>query len=112
MLAIRLASMRKFSASSLNDKWMQLRYKEWEGERGKGKTQLQNATDADLFLKKFYSPFSGTWWDKAYADSIFKALPDNTAKQIKPTNKIDNISKNSFLPFALNVLSSHALICL
>lgn len=77
-----LASMRKFSASSLNDKWMQLRYKEWEGERGKGKTQLQNATDADLFLKKFYSPFSGTWWDKAYADSIFKALPDNTAKQI------------------------------
>ena len=77
-----LASMRKFTASVLNDKWMQTRYKEWEGERGKGKTQLQNPTDADMFLKKFYSPFSGTWWDKAYADSIFKALPDNTAKQI------------------------------
>ena len=40
-----LANMRKFSASALNDKWMQVRYKEWEGERGKGKTQLQNATD-------------------------------------------------------------------
>jgi len=77
-----LANMRKFSASALNDKWMQVRYKEWEGERGKGKTQLQNATDADLFLKKFYSPFSGTWWDKAYADAVLKALPDNTAKQI------------------------------
>ena len=77
-----LANMRKFTASSLNDKWMQTRYKEWEKERGKDKTQLQNPTDADLFLKKFYSPFSGTWWDKAYADSIFKALPDNTAKQI------------------------------
>ena len=77
-----LVSMRKFTASPLNDKWMQLRYKEWEGERGKGKTQLQNPSDADLFLKKFYSPFSGTWWDKAYADSIFKALPDNAAKQI------------------------------
>ena len=77
-----LASMRKFTASPLNDKWMQTRYKEWEGERGKDKTQLQNPTDADLFLKKFYSPFSGTWWDKNYADSIFKALPDNTAKQI------------------------------
>ena len=77
-----LASMRKFTASALNDKWMQTRYKEWEGERGKGKTQLQNPTDADMFLKKFYSPFSGTWWDKAYADSISKALPDNTAKQI------------------------------
>ncbi len=77
-----LTSMRKFTASMLNDKWMQVRYKEWEGERGKGKTQLQNPTDADLFLKKFYSPFSGAWWDKAYADSIYKALPDNTAKQI------------------------------
>ncbi len=77
-----LASMRKFTASDINDKWMQTRYKEWEGERGKGKTQLQTAADADMFLKKFYSPFSGTWWDKAYADSIFKALPDNAAKQI------------------------------
>ncbi|MBQ9909098.1 MAG: chemotaxis protein CheW [Treponema sp.] len=77
-----LVSMRKFTASALNDKWMQNRYKEWEGERGKGKTQLQNPADADVFLKKFYSPFSGTWWDKAYADSIFKSLPDNTAKQI------------------------------
>ena len=77
-----LASMRKFSASALNDKWMQTRYKEWEGERGKGKTQLQSPTDADLFLKNFYSPCSDTWWDKAYADSIFKALPDNAAKQI------------------------------
>ena len=77
-----LATMRKFTASSLNDKWMQVRYKEWEQERGKGKTQLQNPSDADMFLKKFYSPFSGTWWDKNYADSIFKALPDNAAKQI------------------------------
>ena len=77
-----LASMRKFSASALNDKWMQTRYKEWEGEKGKGKTQLQSPADADSFLKKFFSPFSGAWWDKAYADSIFKALPDNTAKQI------------------------------
>ncbi len=77
-----LSSMRKFVASPVNDKWMQVRYKEWEGERGKGKTQLQNPADADMFLKKFFSPFSGTWWDKAYADSIFKALPDNAAKQI------------------------------
>ena len=77
-----LASMRKFTASPLNDAWMQTRYKAWEGERGKDKTQLQNPADADLFLKGFYSPFSGTWWDKNYADSVAKALPDNTAKQI------------------------------
>ena len=77
-----LASMRKFTASYINDKWMQSRYKDWEKERGKGKTQFQNTNDADLFLKGFYSPFSDTWWDKSYADSMFKALPDNAAKQI------------------------------
>uniref|UniRef100_UPI00388FCE31 chemotaxis protein CheW n=1 Tax=Treponema sp. TaxID=166 RepID=UPI00388FCE31 len=77
-----LASMRKFTASPLNDKWMQKRYKEWEKERGKDKTQLQSASDADIFLKDFFSSFSGTWWDKNYADSIYKALPDNAAKQI------------------------------
>ena len=77
-----LATMRKFTASALNDKWMQKRYREWEKERGKDKTQLQTAADADMFLKDFFSPFNGTWWDKAYADSVYKALPDNTAKQI------------------------------
>lgn len=77
-----LSSMRKFVASPLNDSWMQARYKEWEQERGSGKTQLQSPADADEFLKPFYSPCSGTWWDKNYADSVYKMLPDNTAKQI------------------------------
>lgn len=77
-----LATMRKFSVSLLNEDWLQKRFKEWENERGKGKTQFQTPADADAFLKPFYSPCNGTWWTKEYADSISNALPDNTAKQI------------------------------
>ena len=77
-----LSSMKKFIVTGLNEKWMQGRYTDWENERGKDKTQLQTASDADAFLKTFFSPCSGTWWSKEYADSIYKALPDNSAKQI------------------------------
>lgn len=77
-----LSSMKKFIVTGLNEKWMQERYTDWENERGKDKTQLQTASDADAFLKTFFSPCSGTWWSKEYADSIYKALPDNSAKQI------------------------------
>lgn len=77
-----LATMRKFSVSPLNQDWLNSRFKEWENERGKGKTQFQTPEDADSFLKSFYSPCNGNWWTKEYADSIYKALPDNTAKQI------------------------------
>lgn len=77
-----LASMKKFIVTGLNEEWMQDRYEDWESERGKDKTQLQNASDAESFLKSFYSPDSGTWWKKDYADAVYKALPDNSAKQI------------------------------
>lgn len=77
-----LASMRKFVVSPLNEGWIEKRFTEWESEHGKGKSQLQTAADADQFLKSFYSPCNGTWWTKDYADSIYKTLPDNAAKQI------------------------------
>lgn len=77
-----LASMRKFYVTGLNEKWMQGRYDSWEKERGKDKVQFQSAADADAFLKDFYSPASGAWWKKDYADAVYKALPENSAKQI------------------------------
>lgn len=77
-----LSSMKKFNVTGLNENWVEDRYADWESERGKDKTQLQTADDADAFLKSFYSPCSGTWWRKDYADAVFKALPDNSAKQI------------------------------
>lgn len=77
-----LSSIKKYFVTPLNEDWMQSRYEDWEGERGKDKTQLQNMNDADEFLKSFYSPYSGSWWKKDYIDAIMKALPDNSAKQI------------------------------
>ena len=81
-----LAQMRKFTASAINEPWLKARFDEWQKERSKDKIQLSSAEDADAFLKSFYSPCSGTWWTKEYADSIFKILPDNAAKQITVWN--------------------------
>lgn len=77
-----LADMRKFNVSPINEDWVKQRYTEWEKERGKDKTQLQDFNDCDNFLKPFYSSFTGEWWSKEYADAVLKALPDNAAKQI------------------------------
>ena len=87
-----LAQMRKFTASAVNEPWLKARFDEWQKERSKDKIQLSSAEDADGFLKSFYSPCSGTWWTKEYADSIFKILPDNAAKQIVVWNNVpDNM---------------------
>ena len=77
-----LRTYRKFTVTPLNEQWVNARFDSWKEERGKGKSQLQNENDADLFLSLFWSPCTGTWWTKAYADSVYKVLPDNTAKQI------------------------------
>ena len=77
-----LKTYRKFTVTPLNEQWVNARFDSWKEERGKGKSQLQNENDADLFLSLFWSPCTGAWWTKAYADSVYKALPDNTAKQI------------------------------
>jgi len=81
-----LKSFRKFNISSVNEKWTESRFDEWEKEKGEGKTQLQNEGDADAFIKPFYSRCNGTWWTKEYADAVYKALPENSAKQISVWN--------------------------
>ena len=81
-----LKSFRKFNISSVNEKWTESRFDEWEREKGEGKTQLQNEGDADAFIKPFYSRCNGTWWTKEYADAVYKALPENSAKQISVWN--------------------------
>ena len=68
--------------TQINENWVKHRYTEWASERGHDKTQLQNSEDADAFLSKFYSSFTGTWWSKDYADCIKNLLPENNAKQI------------------------------
>ncbi len=81
-IADSLQSLTKFSASPLNSGWMQKRYTEWKKEKGQNKTQLQNESDAQSFLKPFYSECTDDWWSEDYAEAIGKALPDNAAKNI------------------------------
>ncbi|MBQ2480410.1 MAG: chemotaxis protein CheW, partial [Treponema sp.] len=77
-----LKNLKKFYVSAVNEEWIKSRYEQWEKERGEGNTQLQNESDADEFLKPFFSKFNGTWWSEPYASEIAKALPDNPAKNI------------------------------
>lgn len=77
-----LRTYRKFVVTDVNRSWIEKRFEEWKKERGENKAQLQNAVDADAFLKPFWSRCSDAWWSKEYADTVFKALPDNSAKQI------------------------------
>ena len=81
-IAESLKSYKNFDMSQINETWIKHRYTEWASERGHDKTQLQNSDDADAFLSKFYSSFTGTWWSKDYADCIKNLLPENNAKQI------------------------------
>lgn len=81
-----LMQMRKFCVSKVNETWVKERFSSWAKERGKENTQFSSADDADLFLKTFYSPCSFNWWTKEYADSVYKILPDNSAKQITVWN--------------------------
>ena len=81
-IADSLKNFKKFYVSEITKDWTEKRYSEWSKERGEGKTQLQNETDADLFLNPFYSKCNGNWWTEEYADAVEKMLPDNSAKNI------------------------------
>lgn len=85
-IAESLAQMRKFTVSSVNENWVKDRFASWQKERDEDKIQFSSTEDAEEFLKSFYSPCSGNWWTKEYADSILKVLPDNAAKQITVWN--------------------------
>ncbi|MBQ9495560.1 MAG: chemotaxis protein CheW [Treponema sp.] len=73
---------RKFTVTTLNEQWVRSRFSAWCKERGSGKTQLQNEDDADAFLRPFWSQYTGKWWSQAFADAVYKILPENSAKQI------------------------------
>ncbi len=77
-----LKTFGKFNVSEVNEEWVKYRYEEWKKERtGKG-VQLQNESDAQEFLKSFWSKHTDGWWSKEYADEVYNILPDNSAKQI------------------------------
>lgn len=77
-----LKSYANFFVSPINEQWVKHRFVRWIEERKNSSVQLQGADDAKEFLKDFWSPFSNSWWSKEYAESLFKVLPENSAKQI------------------------------
>ena len=76
-----LKNLRKFSVNSITEDWFKNRFKEWCEARGEN-IQLLNEADADSFLAPFYSRCNGTWWTEEYAQSVYKILPDNSARNI------------------------------
>jgi purine-binding chemotaxis protein CheW len=81
-----LQALKRFTASSINEGWLQKRYIEWSGSRGSQDIQLRGATDADEFLAPFYSPDTGRFWDDDYAALVKKALPDLSSNSIQVWN--------------------------
>ena len=76
-----LNEFKKFYVTELNKSWFDNRYAEWKEGRGSA-VQFAAASDADEFLKPFWSSNTGAFWTKEYADAVYEILPDNSAKQI------------------------------
>ena len=81
-----LSKIKKFNVTSLNEQWVNARFTEWQDERKDKSLQLADEKDADAFLNPFYSPCNLQFWSKAYADLIYKCLPETSAKQINVWN--------------------------
>lgn len=77
-----LQNYAKFYVSSVNESWVRHRYDEVKKEKGGNTVQLQNVSDAENFIKTFWSTCTNGWWTKKYAENVEKLLPDNSAKQI------------------------------
>ncbi len=77
-----LKEFKKFYVSDVNKSWFDGRLADWKNERSGSSAQFSSASDAEEFLKPFWSSNSGAFWTKEYADAVYDILPDNAAKQI------------------------------
>ncbi|MDR1905012.1 MAG: chemotaxis protein CheW [Treponema sp.] len=81
-----LVALKRFSASNLNEFWLRKRFVDWSGIRSGLEIQLRNVSDADEFLKDFYSPNNGVFWDDDYAGMVRDILPDMPSNNIQVWN--------------------------
>lgn len=81
-----LQKLKSFNVTPVNESWAKRRFDEWAKARGADNTQLANEKDAEEFLSTFFSTNTGSFWSKDYAQTIYKLLPDNAAKQISVWN--------------------------
>ncbi len=71
-----LQTFSGFFVTEHNSTWVERRFGEWKQEcaEAKREVQLQEEQDAVLFLRPFYSPFSGIFWGDEYRDEVKKVL--------------------------------------
>lgn len=70
-----LITFLNFHSSPVNQDWIHKRFNTWKKQRGDD-IQLSNEQDAEAYLSKFASPFSGSFWSGDYAEKIASFLPD------------------------------------
>ena len=81
-----LKALRHFVVTTINDAWLHKRFAEWSVGRSGDTLQLKTPNEADDFLTNFESPCSNNFWNEAYANTIKKILPENTAANINVWN--------------------------
>ncbi|MDR1597086.1 MAG: chemotaxis protein CheW [Treponema sp.] len=81
-----LGALKRFTAGPFNDVWVRRRFTEWTATHGGSDIQLKNAVDADEFLRPFYSPGTGTFWNDDFAHTFKLVLPDLASNSIQVWN--------------------------
>ncbi len=81
-----LHALKRFTTSSLNEDWIETRFKEWQTGRSGEDLQVKNIAEADDFLAPFYSPCSGRFWSDDYAEAFMALLPDLPTKTVNLWN--------------------------
>lgn len=77
-----LQRFKSFYTTEVNEDWVKRRFDEWVRKKGKDSYQISSEKDAEEFLETFYSSHTGGFWSKEYSQSLYEALPANSAKQI------------------------------
>jgi purine-binding chemotaxis protein CheW len=81
-----LPALRRFHPSAVNDQWIRERFADWSIGRSGPDLQLKDTAAADDFLSRFYSPFTGGFWDDDYAALVTSCLPDSSSGNIQVWN--------------------------
>lgn len=79
-----LKKFSDFSVSSANEAWVKFRFGEWK--KAHGGVEITSEGMAKDFLSSFWSPDTGTWWTKEYAEAVYNVLPDISGAQIVAWN--------------------------
>jgi purine-binding chemotaxis protein CheW len=81
-----LSVLKRFNVSPVNEEWFGKQFTEWSSTRTEENIQLKNSNDADEYLRGFYSPNTGAFWDDEYAAMVKNILPDLPSNNIQVWN--------------------------